>query len=283
MIKTGFLANGEMLGWEPEKLFSFIAETGFDCVELIDDIIFSPDKTAQYIDGIAAASTKYGVGISEILAQHDLVVTDEAARRANTELIIENMKKAAALGIKTVNVFTGPVPWMPDPIIVGKQVSLTQAWSWVLGAFEKILPEAEKLGVRVAVENVWGMLAHDFYTNSFLQSRFDSPALGVNLDPSHDVLYGNTDMDFLVRSWGKKIFHVHVKDAIGVPEDGKFVFPLIGEGRVNFKAFFAALNDIGYDGCASIEFESWAYRANTLGGSHAASAKPMLEAMKRFM
>ena len=86
MIKTGFLANGEMLGWEPEKLFSFIAETGFDCVELIDDIIFSPDKTAQYIDGIAAASTKYGVGISEILAQHDLVVTGRESARCGGKL-----------------------------------------------------------------------------------------------------------------------------------------------------------------------------------------------------
>ena len=283
MIKTGFLANGEMLGWEPEKLFPFIAETGFDCVELIDDIIFSPDKTARYHEEIVSASKKYGVGISEILTQHDLVICDEGARKANTELIIENMKKAAALGVKTVNVFTGPVPWMPDSITAGKQVSFTQAWSWVLGAFEKILPEAEKLGVRVAVENVWGMLVHDFYTNSYLQSRFDSPALGVNLDPSHDILYGNNDMDFLVRSWGKKIFHVHVKDAVGVAEDGKFVFPLIGEGRVNFGAFFAALKDIGYDGCASIEFESWAYRASALGGSHAASAKPMLEALKRYL
>lgn len=283
MIKTGFLANGEMLGWEPEKLFSFIAETGFDCVELIDDIIFAGGKPPRYLKEIAAASVKNGVQISEILTQHDLVVLDENARKANTDLIIENMKKAAALGVKTVNVFTGPVPWMPDRVIAGRQVSFTQAWDWVLGSFERILKEAEKLGVRVAVENVWGMLVHDFYTNSYLQSRFDSPSLGVNLDPSHDLLYGNNDMDFLVRSWGKKIFHVHVKDAVGIPEDGKFVFPLIGEGCVNFKAFFAALKDIGYDGCASIEFESWAYRANTLGGSHAASAKPMLEALKSYL
>ena len=283
MIRTGFLANGEMLGWEPERLFSFIAETGFDCVELIDDIIFSPDKNARYLEEIGKASAKYGVAVSEILTQHDLVVTDENLRRANTDLIIENMKKASALGVKTVNVFTGPVPWMPDSIKAGKQVSFSAAWSWVLTAFERILKEAEKLGVRVAVENVWGMLVHDFYTNSYLQSRFDSPSLGVNLDPSHDLLYGNNDMDFLVRSWGKKIFHVHVKDAVGIPEDGKFVFPLIGEGCVNFGAFFAALKDIGYDGTASIEFESWAYRANTLGGSHAAAAKPMLEALKKYL
>ena len=258
MIRTGFLANGEMLGWEPEKLFAFIAETGFDCVELIDDIIFAADKPARYLD--------------------------EAARTASTDLIIENMKKAAALGVNTVNVFTGPVPWMPDAIKAGRQVSFTQAWDWVLGAFERILKAAETLGVKVAVENVWGMLVHDFYTNSYLQSRFDSPALGVNLDPSHDLLYGNNDMAFLVKSWGRdKIFHVHVKDAVGIPEDGKFVFPLIGEGCVNFRAFFGALKEIGYDGCASIEFESWAYRANTLGGSHAASAKPMLEALRSYL
>jgi sugar phosphate isomerase/epimerase len=97
------------------------------------------------------------------------------------------------------------------------------------------------------------------------------------------MLYGNNDEPFIVKSWGKKIFHVHVKDAVGVAAGGKFVFPLLGEGNVDFPAFFRALEEIGYDGCASVEFESWAYRRNILGNSHAASAKMCLDALNSFM
>ncbi|MBO4421919.1 MAG: sugar phosphate isomerase/epimerase [Clostridia bacterium] len=280
MIKKGFLANGEMLGWEPEKLCSFIKETGYDCVELIGDIIFAGGKDGT---DFRAAADKYGIGISEILAQRDYVVKDENERKNNIDTTIHQIKKSAAMGVDIVNLFTGPVPWMPDSIHVGQQISMTDAWGMVFDAFDKIIPVAEAEGVKIAVENVWGMLAHDLYTNKFLISHYSSDNLGVNLDPSHDMLYGNNDASFIVKSWGKKIFHVHVKDAVGIAEAGKFVFPLIGEGNVNFKAFFDALKEIGYEGTCSVEFESWAYRANTLGGVHSAAAAPMLEAMKRFL
>ncbi len=280
MIKKGFLANGEMLGWEPEKLMSFIKETGYDAVELIGDVIFAGGKDGA---DFKAAADKYGVVISEILAQHDYVLKDENERKNSIDTTIEHIKRSADMGVNVVNLFTGPVPWLEFPLKVGVNVSMTDAWNYVFGAFDRILPVAEKEGVKLAVENVWGMLAHDLYTNRYLIDHYDSDNLGVNLDPSHDMLYGNNDEPFIVKSWGKKIFHVHVKDAVGVAEGGKFVFPLLGEGNVDFPAFFRALNEIGYDGCASVEFESWAYRRNILGNSHAAAAKMCLDALKSFM
>lgn len=280
MIKKGFLANGEMLGWEPEKLMSFIKETGYDAVELIGDVIFAGGKDGA---DFRAAADKYGVVISEILAQHDYVLKDENERKNSIDTTIEHIKRSADMGVNVVNLFTGPVPWLEFPLKVGVNVSMTDAWNYVFGAFDRILPVAEKEGVKLAVENVWGMLAHDLYTNKYLIDHYDSENLGVNLDPSHDMLYGNNDEPFIVKSWGKKIFHVHVKDAVGIAEGGKFVFPLLGEGNVDFPAFFRALNEIGYDGCASVEFESWAYRRNILGNSHAAAAKMCLDALKSFM
>ncbi len=280
MIKKGFLANGEMLGWEPEKLMSFIKETGYVAVELIGDVIFAGGKDGA---DFRAAADKYGVVISEILAQHDYVLKDENERKNSIDTTIEHIKRSADMGVNVVNLFTGPVPWLEFPLKVGVNVSMTDAWNYVFGAFDRILPVAEKEGVKLAVENVWGMLAHDLYTNRYLIDHYDSENLGVNLDPSHDMLYGNNDEPFIVKSWGKKIFHVHVKDAVGVAEGGKFVFPLLGEGNVDFPAFFRALNEIGYDGCASVEFESWAYRRNILGNSHAAAAKMCLDALKSFM
>ena len=280
MIKKGFLANGEMLGWEPEKLMSFIKETGYDAVELIADVIFAGGKDGK---SFRDAADKYGVIISEILAQHDYVLKDANERKNSIELTKEHIKKSAEMGVNVVNLFTGPVPWVEYPVRVGANISMTDAWNYVFDAFDEVLPVAEKEGVKIAVENVWGMLVHDFYTNQFLINHYNCDNLGVNLDPSHDILYGNNDASFIVKSWGKKIFHVHIKDAVGVAGGGKFVFPLIGEGNVDFGAFFAALEQIGYDGCASVEFESWAYRKNILGGSHAAAAKMCLDAVNQFI
>lgn len=284
MFKLGFLANAEMLFWDYEKLCAYIKESGYDCVELIDDIVFAPDKTQDDRMLLTKALEKNGLTVSEILLQHDLVVLDESERNANVDLIKTNIKKAADMGVDTVNLFTGPIPWMPNPVIVNGQVSQGTAWNWVLSAFDKILAVAEQYKVRVAVENVWGMLVHDFYTNQYLQNRFDSKYLGVNLDPSHDVLSGNTDMNFLVNGWGKdKIFHVHLKDAVGVAELNKFVFPVIGEGNVNFEEFFKALKAIDYQGCASVEFESWAYRKTMWNGEHAPAAPAMRKILDKYL
>ncbi|MBP1587679.1 MAG: sugar phosphate isomerase/epimerase [Clostridia bacterium] len=284
MKKFGFLANGEMLFWDGAKLAAFIRGAGYDAVELIDDIIFSPDRPQGYIKDLLKACDDNGIFVSEVLVQHDLVLADPAARKAQRELIIANIAKAADMGVKTVNLFTGPVPWDPSALRVGASVSYGDAWNMVFEAFDEIIPAAENYGVKLAVENVWGMLAHDFYTNSFLQSRYGSKSLGVNLDVSHDTLYGINDPAFIIRQFGKdKIFHVHLKDAVGIPEDGKFVFPLLGEGNVNFKALFAALDEIGYDGVVSVEFESWRHRSIMWGGEHAKAAPAMREAIDKLL
>ena len=273
MFKIGFLANGNMREWEPEKLCGYIKNAGYEAIELIDDVVFAEGKTSGDYKKTAAAAKANGLVISEILLQHDFVLLDKEARKANVDLVIRNMNKALETGVNTVNLFTGPEPWAEKPLTVNKNIPASLAWDYVFEAFDRILPVAEKNKIRVAVENVFGMLCHDFYTNMYLNKHYNSPWLGVNLDPSHDVLYGNTDMKFLINGWGKdKIFHVHLKDAVGVPEFGKFVFPVMGEGIVDWQTFFSEMKKIGYGGCMSVEFESSGYRSAVWGGRHEESA-----------
>jgi len=172
---------------------------------------------------------------------------------------------------------TGPAPWVPDPVIVGRDISESAAWEQVFEAYEAFIDAARQANVVLSVENVWGMVAHDFYTLKFLIDYFADPHLKVNLDPSHGILYGNMDVAWVVTQWGDRIEHIHLKDAIGVPVMGQFVFPLLGEGLVNWKAFFAALDDIGYDGFCSVEFESFEYYRQVLASNPEAAAKLSLE------
>ncbi len=282
MIRYGFLPSGSMLKWDIEKVCEYLCAAGYEGIELLPVWLLGEDKNDETRKRVLDAVLSNNLTISEVVLQRDLVVVDEAERADAVKWLSEAIAIVGQMGVDTVNLFTGPQPWLADPVVIGKDVSQGQAWGWVFAAFDQLLPIAEKNGVRIAVENVWGMLCCDLYSHTFLQAHYNSPLLGVNLDPSHDILYGNTDMSFLVKSWGDKIFHVHLKDAVGIPVQGKFVFPLLGEGLVNWTDFFAALHAIGYKGFASVEFESWDYLRNILNGKHEESVGLSMDAIRKL-
>jgi sugar phosphate isomerase/epimerase len=144
----------------------------------------------------------------------------------------------------------------------------------VIDAYVQIVGALEKQKVQGAVEGVFGMLCNDYSTTRLLIDHFDSSWLGVNFDPSHGTLKDDSDTGWVVRQWGKdKIKHVHLKDAIGLPEMGKFLFPFLGEGRVDWKGMFEALAEIGYEGWLSVEFESFAYHDRILKGDTREAAR----------
>lgn len=95
------------------------------------------------------------------------------------------------------------------------------------------------------------------------------PTLGINFDPSHLVWQGIDPQIFLL-DFADRIYHVHVKDVklnlngrngilgshipFGDQRRGwNFVTP--GHGDIDFDNIIRALNQIGYDGPLSIEWE----------------------------
>ena len=101
----------------------------------------------------------------------------------------------------------------------------------------------------------------------------------VNYEPSHDVISGNTDLRFVVNGWGKRIRHIHLKDAVGIMQPGQFVFPMLGEGVADWEGFKAGLSDIGYDGVMSVEFESPCLDVY-YGGDLALAARSSMQAIR---
>ena len=51
---------------------------------------------------------------------------------------------------------------------------------------------------------------------------------------------------------------------------------------MDWTEFFGALNDIGYDGFASVEFESWNYLSRLAGGSGEVTARVSFEAIQKL-
>lgn len=282
--KIGFLISGSLSKMEPEKACAILKQIGYDSVEWQVDALNPRKKTNSEIARVVDATISAGLEISEVVVQQDLVVLDEALRRKNINLINECLETYAQFGIKTINLYTGPVPWHKPQVIIGRDISTGAAWDMLVDSVRQILPTAETNGIDLAFENVWGMLCHDFYTMKYLFTQIDSPRLGVNLDPSHDVLAGNMDMNWLVRGWGvEKIKHVHLKDAVGTQDNGKFIFPLLGEGNVNWNDFFTALGEIGYMGTYSVEFESFIYAKQILGGDWETAARISFDQVRQLL
>ncbi len=265
--KIGYLASLGFSKMSAADAAAALSKTGYNAVEWTLAHFNPRASSHSELQAVVNATRDAGLAVSELVVQQDYVCLDDSTRDDRVNLTIECIEACAECGIDTVNLFTGPAPWAPDAPVIPRDISEGAAWDMVLAAFEKIVSALEKNKVQGAVEGVWGHLCNDYYTTRPLIDHFDSPNLGVNFDPSHDTLKGNFDTGWLVRQWGKdNIKHIHLKDAVGVQALGLFLFPFLGEGRVDWQGMFPALRAIGYEGFLSIEFESFTYYHNVLRG-----------------
>ncbi|MBQ8203693.1 MAG: sugar phosphate isomerase/epimerase [Clostridia bacterium] len=80
--------------------------------------------------------------------------------------------------------------------------------------------------------------------------------LGVNLDTANLILYGKANPVDALDVFGKYVRNLHAKDGC-YPTNGKELGreTKIGEGKVDFKALFKKLKELGYDSDVTIERE----------------------------
>ena len=187
----------------------------------------------------------------------------------------EDMKNAARaaqqLGVGVVNGFTGSSIWhllysfppVPDSMIEEGYQQFADRWNPILDVFAEC-------GVRFALEVHPTEIAFDFVTaRRALDAIGNREEFGFNFDPSHLIWQGVDPVEF-IREFPDRIYHVHVKDAIvtlngragilgshlnfGDPRRG-WDFRSPGRGGVNFEEIIRALNQAGYDGPLSVEWE----------------------------
>lgn len=80
--------------------------------------------------------------------------------------------------------------------------------------------------------------------------------LGVNLDTANLILYGKANPVDALDVFGKYVRNLHAKDGT-YPTNGKELGKetRIGAGKVDFKALFVKLHELGYDSYVTIERE----------------------------
>lgn len=270
--KLAFLAGLGYAQWPEGDVIASLKEIGYEGVEWTP-AHFHPGRPLPDLRQLVQRTRDAGLEVSRVTTDVDLVVADDGERQRRIDHVLRVIELAGAVGVSTVGTFTGPAPWDSAAPQVGVDISEGAAWDMVFEAFFSFTAAAREAGVTITSEGVFGMLAHDFYSHRFLMDRLDTEVQLVNLDPSHGILCDNLDVGWVVRQWGSRIGHVHLKDAVGVPRMGRFAFPLLGEGNVDWTAFFTALDDISYRGFCSVEFESFNFYQTVLGGDPEIAAR----------
>jgi sugar phosphate isomerase/epimerase len=196
----------------------------------------------------------------------------EGVRQRAAKEIIETGKVAQRLGIKTVVGFTGSSIWhmlYSFPAVPPEMIK--RGYEDFARRFMPILDEYEKLGVKFALEVHPTEIAFDIHTAHLaLKAVNYHPAFGFNYDPSH---FGYQGVDYVrfIYEFPDHIFHVHIKDVywsdipMGVGVFGGHTefgdnrrywnFRSPGRGKIDFENIIRALNDIGYKGPLSVEWE----------------------------
>jgi len=265
----------------PQEAVDVLSRCGYTGVEWIAYLHFN---TRDDLKKIVELTKKGGLEVANLMCSTDLVVPDEMKRAERVKYTVDKIEAANYASLDKVNLFSGPAEWDPSaPKIDNKDFREGAAWKNLIDSFSTIVSAAEKYDVTLTFEAAFGMLVHDFYTLQEFLSYFGSKNLAVNMDPSHMILYGN-DVSYAVRRLGKRIKHVHVKDAVGKPgkQNDDFMFPMLGEGVTDWKGFFDALTEVGYDGYLSVEFESENYLRNIWAGDWVKAAQASKEQLDKI-
>jgi L-ribulose-5-phosphate 3-epimerase len=119
---------------------------------------------------------------------------------------------------------------------------------------EQILPKAAEMKIIVAVEEVWNkFLLSPMEFASYVDS-FKSPWLKAYFDVGNVLLYGYPQ-DW-IRTLGKRIVRIHMKDFKWDGDHERFEWKNIGEGDLNWQEVRKALGEVGYKGWVTCEIEA---------------------------
>jgi len=221
---------------ELEARLALAKQVGFDAVEP-NTMTRKRDVTAL---GKAAANA--GVEIASVMnSAHwgfPLSSPKQSDVAKSIKGMVTSMENAAALGTDCV---------LLVPAVVNETVTYEDAWKRSRAAIRKMLPTAKKLGVVIAVENVWNkFLLSPLEFKAYVDS-FKSPWLKAYFDVGNILLYGYPQ--HWIRTLGRRIKRVHLKD---FDVSTKQFVPL-REGSLNWPAVREALAAVRYSGYLTAE------------------------------
>jgi len=248
----------------PDKMtlrqcFELVKEAGFDGVEVNFNLEgdLSPQASEADLKAIGNMARKIGIEISGVCSflfwPYPLTSNDPERRKKGTELARQMIHAAKALGTENLLVVPGAVyiPWNPEPEPVPNDVCEQRARE----AIRAVLPEAEKLGISLNMENIFanGFLMSPQEMNAFVDG-FQHPNVGIHFDTGNIMQFQFPE--HWINQCGKRIRNVHLKEyskKAGTEFKLESFRPLL-DGTINWPAVLEAFDRAGYRGYLTFEY-----------------------------
>jgi len=196
----------------------------------------------------------------------------EGVRGRAAQEMMDTARAAKKMGLETVNGFTGSSIWHSLYAFPPTSQDYWQAgFNDFAARWLPILEVFDECEVNFALEVHPTEIAFDIASaERALEALEGHERFGFNYDPSH-LGYQHVDYIAFIRKFSSRIFHVHMKDVWWGHGDGDagvfgghtsfgdsrryWDFRSVGRGDIKFEDIIVALNDVGYDGPLSVEWE----------------------------
>jgi len=223
-----------------ERMAAIIQEAGFGCVQLapakaIEGIGHFDEITPEHVAQIKDAFARHNVEIAVLGCYIDPALPEEDKRLDNVRIFQDNLRHAAALGVKVVGTETTSVP-------IDAPHALREArFALLTDSLRRMVSVAEALHVTIGIEPV---AEHTLNTPALTRRLLDelkSDALKIIFDPANLLLphtIGQQDSIFkeMITLCGEDIAVMHIKN-IAV-EDGKKVWCNLARGVIDYTYIF---------------------------------------------
>jgi hexulose-6-phosphate isomerase len=232
--RKAFMLGGLSKG-SPLPVFQLLKDAGFEGVELISpneldlrEVLAARDQTGLVIHGVSGSRHW----------QDPLSDPDPQVVARGMQAIRREFADCQAYGGTTVLVV---------PAVVNKKVGYRDAYKRSQQNIRQLLPDAERHGVKIAIEEVWNKFLLSPLEFARYIDEFNSPWVGAYFDVGNIVEYGYPEE--WIRELGKRVLKIHIKE---YAKPKRFSYPL-GEGEIEWAAVRAALDEIGYNGWITAE------------------------------
>ena len=226
-----------------EQRFSIARQAGFEAIEL--PTITREEEAVEIRD----AAKKTGLRIHSVMNSDHwrYPLSSSNADEVNRSItgMETSLKNAKLWGADAV---------LLVPAVVNEKTSYQDAYTRSQKVIrERLLPMAQDLKVIIAIEEVWNKFLLSPLEFARYVDEFKSPWVQAYFDVGNIVFYAYPQ-DW-IRTLGKRIVKVHIKDFQLDRREGRFYWRNIGEGDIDWLEVRRALGDIDYNGYVTTEIQ----------------------------
>lgn len=221
-------------GFDVETAFKYVAAAGYDGIEISAIAGMSAhlviDAWQESVPIIRRLAKGYGL---ELLAMEQPNQDPAVMEKA--------MQAAVEIGIPIIN--CGPGGKSDDEASLKERIDS-------LGRLARM---AEKYGVTLCVKAHVGAAIYNTPTTLRAMEAIDSPAFGLDMDPSHIYRSGENPVEAIAKVVNR-IRHVHIRDCKGRQQNpGTPENQANGRGDVDLLGYIRVLHENGYAGPLDLE------------------------------